>query len=1350
MNKLYSKKIMNQIVKVWLILLIITLGTSRNNIFAEGTKQLAPVDGDRLHLALCSGPYGNLGIPNGDDGQRLYIHIEDPANEQVFLGFSQFKSHGHAAVNSSKIEGYFRIKDPNGNVVWSTSGSIGSGNISSRNKAIKGPNKILGGGRTDGYNAYVFQPTILSGAGDYYIEFNRNSAFSSTGGLYTEWWDITVATNNTSPSAIDGRVYSKGWSFVSPGIDENNNGLQGGEYYNRKFNGKFYSYCTEQNFPGGYVTEVDFENSGFQGASFNVAFNSTGTNNTNDFTVNRKSLEDVNILSPEFKIFLNEPEITSYPSADSYGRFIADEKYPSLFGCPGNYFFRVAVEKKGRIELLLDFDGVKDKYDPNTRDRIITTLFHPYPHELDTLIRDIPWDGKDGKGNVIDAVNVRAIFDYCQGTFHFPMYDVEYLKTGIVPKTIRPATPTPYTTKLYWDDANISESLDDGQPKVELTGALAPSHNWSNFYYGEVNSINTYWNSYQTGTINTFVFELPAHGCDLFVPGSISGTVFNDINRDGIMNGADALLEGAEVYLYEDVNNNKIKDAGDVLVETFVTKTPGTFGYPVGTGNFLFKPAQGKEYLLGVSNGSDIVTTTNYRYYTMYSEAEEHFDQYFGLTPAPEVSLSVSKTQVSENAEESVIQANLSYAPIKPVVVELEYTGTTVSGDYSLASVLNATDTHTMEFPIGVQVAKIKVTSVEDEDLEVDETIIISLGDLTNCVGGSSTQKTITILDNDHDVKDLVDINSTANIISENILEDGIVFITARATDEDGDEIIYSLTNNFNNWFKIDEDSGVVTVHGNVDYESNLLTAHKATITVLATSDDGSSISEVFTITITNAVAGDTDNEISAITDDNIAANEVSENASNGDSVGITAEATDADAGDVISYSLTDNAGGRFAIDASSGVITVADEDQLDYEAATSHNVTVKALSTDGSSKTKIFTIAVINADGSTQGGGDTDNEISAITDTNTAANQISENASNGDSVGITAEATDADAGDVISYSLTDNADGRFAIDSDGKITVADDTKLNYEDATSHDVTVKALSTDGSSKTKTFTIAVINADGSTQGGGDTDNPVGPVTDSNTADNKVNENATVGASTGLTAKAIDPDGDNVSYAIDGSVPFSIDPTSGVVKVNGNLDFDTTPSYLVKVIATSTDGSTSEETFTITIVNADGTTTGEGDTDNPVGPVTDSNSSDNKVNENAAIGASTGLTAEATDPDGDLVTYAIDGSVPFTINPTSGVVTVNGNLDFDTTPSYSVKVIATSTDGSTSEETFTITIVNADGTTSGEGDTDNPVGPVTDSNTADNKVNENATVGASTGLTAKAIDPDGDDVSYSIDG
>jgi hypothetical protein len=71
--------------------------------------------------------------------------------------------------------------------------------------------------------------------------------------------------------------------------------------------------------------------------------------------------------------------------------------------------------------------------------------------------------------------------------------------------------------------------------------------------------------------------------------------------------------------------------------------------------------------------------------------------------------------------------------------------------------------------------------------------------------------------------------------------------------------------------------------------------------------------------------------------------------------------ASDADTDALVTYTLDDDAGGRFAIDSSTGVVTVASA--LDYESATSHSITVRATSSDGSSNTGTYTIDVTNID---------------------------------------------------------------------------------------------------------------------------------------------------------------------------------------------------------------------------------------------------------------------------------------------------------------------------------------------------------------------------------------------------
>ncbi|GAA0655064.1 Ig-like domain-containing protein [Rheinheimera tangshanensis] len=133
------------------------------------------------------------------------------------------------------------------------------------------------------------------------------------------------------------------------------------------------------------------------------------------------------------------------------------------------------------------------------------------------------------------------------------------------------------------------------------------------------------------------------------------------------------------------------------------------------------------------------------------------------------------------------------------------------------------------------------------------------------------------------------------------------------------------------------------------------LTSIKDNGGIANTGVDTTALSVAATVTVTAV-----NDAPSTPVDANGASDTVVENATNGTTVGITASSTDPDGS--VSYSLTDNAGGRFAVDSSTGVVTVLDGSLLDYETATSHNITVRA--TDGSLfADQTFSIAVTDVD---------------------------------------------------------------------------------------------------------------------------------------------------------------------------------------------------------------------------------------------------------------------------------------------------------------------------------------------------------------------------------------------------
>ena len=94
----------------------------------------------------------------------------------------------------------------------------------------------------------------------------------------------------------------------------------------------------------------------------------------------------------------------------------------------------------------------------------------------------------------------------------------------------------------------------------------------------------------------------------------------------------------------------------------------------------------------------------------------------------------------------------------------------------------------------------------------------------------------------------------------------------------------------------------------------------------------------------------------------------------------------------------------------------------LDAEIATQHSITVRATSADGSFSTRAFNIVVTDVD---------EFDLGPISDSDAAVDAVDENAAVGTVVGITASAFDADAtNNTVTYSLTDDAGGLFAIDS--------------------------------------------------------------------------------------------------------------------------------------------------------------------------------------------------------------------------------------------------------------------------------------------------------------------------------
>ncbi len=360
--------------------------------------------------------------------------------------------------------------------------------------------------------------------------------------------------------------------------------------------------------------------------------------------------------------------------------------------------------------------------------------------------------------------------------------------------------------------------------------------------------------------------------------------------------------------------------------------------------------------------------------------------------------------------------------------------------------------------------------------------------------------------------------------------------------------------------------------------------------------------------------------DVGAVSDTDATTNAITENAAIGTAVGITASASDADATtNAITYSLVSSDGGRFTINSSTGVVTVAGAINRETDGPT-RNITVRATSVDGSFTDQAYTITINDVD---------EFDVGSVSDTDATTNAVNENAAIGTTVGITASASDADATtNGITYSLVSDDGGRFAINSStGVVTVAG--AINREtDGPTRNITVRATSADGSFTDQAYTITINDVD---------EFDVGAVSDINATANAVNENATIGTTVGITASASDADattnGITYSLANDDGGRFTINSSTGVVTVADAINRETDgPTRNITVRATSADGSFTDQAYTITINDVD---------EFDVGAVSDINATANAVNENATIGTTVGITASASDADATTngITYSL---------------------------------------------------------------------------------------------------------------
>ncbi len=513
----------------------------------------------------------------------------------------------------------------------------------------------------------------------------------------------------------------------------------------------------------------------------------------------------------------------------------------------------------------------------------------------------------------------------------------------------------------------------------------------------------------------------------------------------------------------------------------------------------------------------------------------------------------------------------------------------------------------------------------------------------TDVFTNTTTSESITV--NINNVNDNAPTVSDATVEISEGLPNGSAVTTIQASDLDNNQLAYFITSgNTNNAFAINTGTGELTV-GN---SAALVFATNPAFSLGINVTDGTlSSSATLTINLSEAAAPVIEEQ----------SFDIVSGISTGDEVG-TVEAFDAQ-GDAITYSITSgNSNDAFELDATTGLLKVADRDALDFSSPNSFALVISVSDQSGSNSATIT--IVLNT--------------SPVFNWTTTAFDFDENeqwfltipVSDGEEDVLTFTITSGNESSLISIVNTASA----GADPVYEITPSAQS-IDFEvDQTSFELSIDVTDDAGNTTTsESISISINNV-----------NDNAPETGNKTV--AINQNLPNGQAV-TTVTGSDADGDELTFVIESGNTddaFVIDETTGDITVSNSsaLVFDTNPTFALSV-------GVSDGVFTTT---ASITVNLNEQAVNTAPLISDQTFT---LLENSENGTSV-ATIEASDLEGDALTFAIisgNTSNAFLLTSSSGqlIVTNSEMLDFETNPSFSLLVSVS--DGSLTE-TATVTI------------------------------------------------------------
>ena len=214
---------------------------------------------------------------------------------------------------------------------------------------------------------------------------------------------------------------------------------------------------------------------------------------------------------------------------------------------------------------------------------------------------------------------------------------------------------------------------------------------------------------------------------------------------------------------------------------------------------------------------------------------------------------------------------------------------------------------------------------------------------------------------------------------------------------------------------------------------------------------------------------------------------------------------------------------------------------------------------------------------------------------------------------------------------------------------------------------------------------------------------------------INENSGAGQVV-YTAASTDTGVAGTAYSLKSTGDYSllsINASTGAVALSGNPNFENKSTYAFTVIATDLAGNVSEKSVTLAINNLD-----------EVAPIISSNATATDIAENSGANQ---VVYKATSTDSaDIsagVTYSLKANTgdvsAFSINASTGDVTLTGNPNFEAKSNYTFTVVATDAAGNASEKVVTLGVTDVAETST------LAIGNLADSSVAENVAYTSAT-------------------------